>query len=248
MQVTKFSFVKQWNLVLCIFCVFTVLAAQEVVTRTVNKDGSIQQYQFLYFETGTASWYGAEFHGRKTANGELFDKNSFTAAHKTLPFGTIVLVRNLANDREVIVRINDRGPFVKGRIIDLSEAGARELGMLGTGTAQVVLYIMQPMPSTTLNQVDTGGKTAKTQNETLTAQALQLYKVQIGSFSQEANARAFLNTLLQAGLKPVIEVVLVNGKTYYRVTVTVTESDLALTLRKLADLGVSNPLVTTSTQ
>jgi len=72
--------------------------------------------------------------------------------------------------------------------------------------------------------------------------------VQIGSFSQEANARAFLNTLLQAGLKPVIEVVLVNGKTYYRVTVTVTESDLALTLRKLADLGVSNPLVTTSTQ
>ncbi len=248
MQVTKSYFLKQCGLILCGLCVLTVLTAQELITRSVNKNGAIQQYQFSYFETGTASWYGAEFHGRKTANGELFDKNSLTAAHKTLPFNTLVLVRNLANGREVLVRINDRGPFAKGRIIDLSEAGARELGMLGTGTAQVVLYIMQPMSAGTLIQGDSGNKSSGAQNGTLAAQALQRYKIQAGSFSKETYARTFLNTLMQAGLKPVIESALVNGKIYYRVIVTVTESELAPTLKKLAELGVNNPLVTKITQ
>jgi rare lipoprotein A len=88
-------------------------------------------------ETGLASWYGARHHGKRTASGELFDQKKFTAAHPTLPWGSIVKVTNLANGKSVEVRINDRGPFGKGRIIDLSRAAAKALGMVGRGVAQV---------------------------------------------------------------------------------------------------------------
>ncbi len=90
-----------------------------------------------YRAKGEASWYGPGFHGRKTANGEKFSQNALTAAHKTLPLGTTVKVTNLENDKSVVVRINDRGPFVKGRIIDLSKGAAKEIGLIGTGTAHV---------------------------------------------------------------------------------------------------------------
>ncbi len=88
-------------------------------------------------ETGTASWYGRDFHGRKTSNGETYNMYALSAAHQILPFDTVVLVRNLQNGRQVKARINDRGPFVAGRIIDLSYAAAKELGMLESGTARV---------------------------------------------------------------------------------------------------------------
>ncbi len=88
-------------------------------------------------ERGVASWYGKKFHGRRTASGERYDMFRLTAAHRTLPFGARVRVVNLRNGRVVTVRINDRGPFVKGRIIDLSYAAARELGMVRSGLAQV---------------------------------------------------------------------------------------------------------------
>lgn len=94
------------------------------------------------FERGGASWYGIQFHQRKTANGERFDMTALTAAHKTLPFNTRVCVRSLVNGREVLVRINDRGPYASGRIIDLSRAAADALGMLGLGIKQVALSIM----------------------------------------------------------------------------------------------------------
>ena len=90
-----------------------------------------------FVQTGYASWYGWHFHGRKTASGERYNMFAYTAAHKTLPINTIVEVTNLKNGRHVVVRINDRGPFVKGRIIDLSYAAAKKLGMLKTGTAPV---------------------------------------------------------------------------------------------------------------
>lgn len=92
-------------------------------------------------ERGAASWYGLKFHGRRTASGERFDMNGFTAAHRTLPFGTLVRVRSLVNGREVEVRINDRGPHVAGRIIDLSRAAAEALGMLGLGMKPVTLSV-----------------------------------------------------------------------------------------------------------
>jgi rare lipoprotein A len=90
-------------------------------------------------DRGMASWYGEKFHGRRTASGEPFDMNALTAAHKTLPFGTQVRVRHARTGREVVVRINDRGPHVRGRIIDLSHAAAAAIGLVQTGVAPVVV-------------------------------------------------------------------------------------------------------------
>ncbi|MEM7703459.1 MAG: septal ring lytic transglycosylase RlpA family protein [Pseudomonadota bacterium] len=92
--------------------------------------------------TGVASYYGKRFHGRLTANGERFNMNAMTAAHKTLPFGTRVRVTNPSNGRSVTVRINDRGPFIRGRTIDLSRAAATKLGMISRGHARVKLDIV----------------------------------------------------------------------------------------------------------
>jgi rare lipoprotein A len=100
--------------------------------------GSLKRIQ-----EGMASFYGGDFHGRKTANGEIYDMYTMTAAHRALPFNTRVLVTNLDNGKEVEVRINDRGPFIKGRIIDLSYGAARKIGMVGPGTARVRLEVME---------------------------------------------------------------------------------------------------------
>ena len=94
-------------------------------------------------ERGGASWYGPGFHGKRTANGERYDMHALTAAHKTLPFGTMVRVKSLVNGREVMVRITDRGPFIHNRVIDLSRAAASELGMLSLGFKQVVLMVAE---------------------------------------------------------------------------------------------------------
>ena len=90
-----------------------------------------------YVQKGRASWYGKKFHGRKTSNGEIYDMYAMTAAHKTLPMNTWVRVENLENGRQTTLRINDRGPFVAGRIIDLSYTAAKRLGVVGPGTAHV---------------------------------------------------------------------------------------------------------------
>lgn len=90
-----------------------------------------------YDETGTASFYGSRHHGKRTASGEPFDQHGLTAAHRTLPFGTRVMVTNLKNDRSVVVRINDRGPHTRGRLIDVSRAAAQQLDMIRSGTARV---------------------------------------------------------------------------------------------------------------
>ena len=95
-------------------------------------------------ETGLASWYGAKHHGKRTASGEIFDQKKFTAAHRTLPWGSIVKVTNLDNGKSVKVRINDRGPFKKGRVIDLSRAAARALGMVESGVSPVQMELISP--------------------------------------------------------------------------------------------------------
>jgi rare lipoprotein A len=118
-----------------------------------------------YAESGTASWYGHPYHGRRAANGEIYDMEKLTAAHRTLPFETWVRVTNLKNDKAVEVRINDRGPFVGGRIIDLSHAAARAIDMIGPGTAPVRLEVISSPPG---------------------AQAA--YGVQVGSFRNRENA------------------------------------------------------------
>lgn len=121
---------------ICCALVLGVLASSCISSRRAEKGRK------GFEETGIASWYGPGFHGRTTANGESYDMEAMTAAHKRLPFGSIVEVKNRDNGRTTRVRINDRGPFVRGRIIDLSKAAAREIGMLGPGTARVRIRVV----------------------------------------------------------------------------------------------------------
>jgi rare lipoprotein A len=109
------------------------------------------------YQSGIASWYGRDFHGKRTANGEIYDMYKLTAAHRTLPFNTFVEVENLENNHKIVVRINDRGPFVKDRIIDLSLIAAQKIEMEDQGTARVALKIIKPaeqMPQ--LNRISHG--------------------------------------------------------------------------------------------
>jgi rare lipoprotein A len=128
---------------------------------------------------GTASWYGPKFHGRKTSNGETYDMHEMTAAHKTLPMNTILRVRHKRNGKIAIVRINDRGPFVGNRIIDLSNAAARKIDMVGTGTAPVELTVLgfEKDGSRTISDLATLKKGPD-------SKIVESYSVQIGSFSR----------------------------------------------------------------
>jgi rare lipoprotein A len=114
-------------------CILSACAvAMPAVTQAEPARPSVKRVQ-----KGVASWYGPGFHGRKTASGERFDTNALTAAHRTLPFGTKVRVENPRNGREIVVRINDRGPFAHGRVIDLSKASAQALGISGVGAVEI---------------------------------------------------------------------------------------------------------------
>jgi len=134
-----------------IFC-FGLLVCFGCARQEVRPPGSYKVYGQVYrplkrvpsgyVETGIASWYGPKFHAKKTASGEIYNMYAYTAAHRILPFQTRVLVTNLENGRQVTVRINDRGPFVKNRIIDLSYQAAKAIGMLGKGTARVRLEVL----------------------------------------------------------------------------------------------------------
>lgn len=128
-------------------------------------------YPVGYVERGMASWYGPGFHGNKTANGERYDMHQLTAAHRTLPLGSVAVVRSMSTGRQVTVRINDRGPFAKGRVLDLSLAGAKALGMVGNGTDQIELRV-----------VGFQGRTAD----------MGALRVQIGSFGERQNAMNLL--------------------------------------------------------
>jgi len=115
-------------------CIFVLLAVQAASAQPIPGTSGES-----FRQEGIASWYGTQFDGRPTASGEIFDSTQFTAAHPTLPFGTLLLVTNRNNNRQVSVRVNDRGPFVAGRIVDVSHAAAEYLGMVATGTAPVVI-------------------------------------------------------------------------------------------------------------
>jgi len=114
-------------------------AINEELTSTYNSEVNSQIELIEYTDMGkiVASWYGPRFHGRKTANGEIFDQEAFTAAHKKFRFGTILRLTNPNNEKSIIVRINDRGPYIKGRELDLSKAAALELGILERGVAKL---------------------------------------------------------------------------------------------------------------
>lgn len=121
-----------------IFFLISLLVTNAFLVHTLNGNDHGKPKNTYY---GIASWYGPGFHGRRTANGEVFNQNELTAAHKTLPFNTRVLVTNTKNNKSVIVRINDRGPFIGKRIIDLSEESAQRIGSITQGVALVKLEI-----------------------------------------------------------------------------------------------------------
>jgi len=128
------------QLVLLSFVAFGCASAPRFV---VSESAEAAVSSAAFIADGIASYYAEEFHGRKTSNGETYNMNDLTAAHPILPFGTIVKVTNKTTGRSVVVRINDRGPFLKDRIIDLSRAAAEKIGMIGPGTAEVHLEILE---------------------------------------------------------------------------------------------------------
>ncbi|HQU29606.1 MAG: septal ring lytic transglycosylase RlpA family protein [Nitrospira sp.] len=178
---------------------------------------------------GMASWYGPSFHGKPSASGEPYDMWAMTAAHRTLPFGTIVQVKSVETGKSVRVRINDRGPFIRGRIIDLSYAAARELAMIGKGTEEVVLnivsaqegQIIQNKPSSHRFWVQAGSFQTLTEAvsfqeqlrphfshlrlQTVHLPSGEWHRVQIGAFSSAKHAqRAASNLEKQFDVEPLL--------------------------------------------
>ena len=159
----------------------------------------------IYQEQGIASWYGYPFHGRRASNGEIFDMNQPVAAHRTLPFGSMVRVTNLNNGLSTDVRVIDRGPFVGNRVIDLSFAAATAIKMIGPGTAQVRLDLLSsPAP------------------------VVGYFAVQVGSFQQKENAESVRSQFV-ARYPVAVQLVETSGGRYYRVRIGLerTQADAA---------------------
>ena len=171
-------------------------------------------------ERGMASWYGPGFNGHRTANGERYNMRGMTAAHQTLPFGSLVEVRNLENGHAVVVRINDRGPFARGRVIDLSYAAAREVGVFGPGTAEVELRVLgaDPAAQTTRFTVQVGAFADPDLALILHRNLKRMYpeafihsdgiwnRVQSGLFDDRDNAESLRRELAAMGMNAVVVV------------------------------------------
>jgi rare lipoprotein A len=164
-------------------------------------------------EVGLASWYGRDFHGRRTASGEIYDMYQITAAHKTLPLGTLVEVSHLETGRSIQVRVNDRGPFIAGRVIDLSYGAARLLGMVGQGVAPVRVRPLSMAARVNAAPPAPGppgpGPPA--------AGSAGTFTMQLGSFTSRANATAFAGTLQQRFNGVHLVPARIDGETVYRV-------------------------------
>ena len=164
-----------------------------------------------FVEEGIASWYGKDFHGRKTSNGEIYDMHGLTAAHKTLPMNVYLKVTNLDNGRTAVVRVNDRGPFVKSRIIDLSYAAASQLGVVGPGTA--------PVRVEALGYREGGGNDVEPHYRQPVSYDAGSFMVQVGAFTIRENAYRLADKLRgQYGQAAVAEG-WVDGQKFYRVRV-----------------------------
>lgn len=192
-----------------------------------------------YKETGIASWYGEPFHGRKTSNGETYNMYDWTAAHKTLPMNTYLLVENLDTKRKTTVRVNDRGPFVKGRIIDLSYNVARKLGMIKKGTARIRI--------TALGEAVTIKAGSKTTTRFLPHQDFRKgeFFVQIGSFTNKANADRLKERMIKWDKKAVTRRYDRGDKVFFRVQVRAGSSldSAQRTERVLAEAGFPGAFV-----
>lgn len=192
-----------------------------------------------FVERGVASWYGEKFHGRRTSSGETYDMYAMTAAHKSLPLPTYVRVTNLKNNRTAIVRVNDRGPFHQGRVIDLSYAAAAKLQMLGAGTALVEVRAInpsEPLATASPTQVSTS---------TGSGESPRLY-LQVGAFSVRTNAVNLKRRVATAtGHTVRLNKIIKNGGPIYQVQLGplagVSQADRLVGV--LADVNVHDPLI-----
>jgi rare lipoprotein A len=191
-----------------------------------------------YIKKGVASWYGPGFHGKKTANGEIFDMYEMTAAHKTLPIPSYAQVTNLENNKTIVVRINDRGPFVGNRLMDLSYAAAKKLGIQSEGTGQVKVEAISPMQA--LPQIQ---KTAESQNK-------KVY-FQVGSFGSEKKALRLQDKIAANNLPgSTIRASKHRKNTMYKVQmgpIKSTQSAQMLSYQ-LAKIGIKDPQIVTATR
>lgn len=201
-----------------------------------------------YQERGVASWYGKKFHGNLTSNREVYDMYEMTAAHKTLPLPTYVQVRNLRNDKTIIVRVNDRGPFVHNRIIDLSYAAAIKLDMIADGTSLVevtAINLDEPSGDRPVRQATPPASQEAAGSGPAHPHAIF---VQVGAFGERANAERRLRTLAQAGVdNGFIHEEAVSGRTLYRVRIgpvaDVVQYDVLV--EELANIGITDPYLIT---
>ena len=200
----------------------------------INGQWYYPEVNYEYDEIGLASWYGPNFHGKKTANGEIFDQNKISAAHKTLPMPSIVKVTNLKNNKELVIRINDRGPFVRGRIIDLSKKAAEVLDIIRTGTAKVRVKILESESRKVAQinskfEINKGVNSAKTEkivkksleyDELKQPQKIITNKnliIQVAAFSNEKNANQLVNKLSE--FSAFIKQEFVKNSFFYRVRI-----------------------------
>lgn len=217
---------------------------------------------YHYSEVGVASWYGRDFHAKTTANGEVYDMNSLTAAHRTLPLPSIVKVTNLENGRSLVLRVNDRGPYAKSRIIDVSKRASQLLGFHTQGTTKVRVEVMEK-ESKALKAALLGDKyqgeiyeaqqtpLAASEPEPTTTLSGQSYPkgsyfVQAGSFSQHSGAQEMVERL---GMNDNTNIYYVNidGRNYYRVRVGpfASEKEALATLAKVQYRGIAEAKVVT---
>lgn len=212
----------------------------------------------VYKENAVVSYYAGDFHGKKTSNGEYFNMNDLTCASKSLPFNTILKVTNLSNGKSVQVRVNDRGPFVPGRELDLSKAAAIKLDMIKSGTAHVKIEIVKRGPNTKASQ-QTAAKAQKMmqqrypssyKNTNNTNKAVPVVKtrpagtywdIQLGSFSTKENANKLAQKLLKSGYE---EVVFQKKDGIYRVVIrAVPVANLSTMENKLQNDGYTDYVI-----
>jgi len=180
-----------------------------------------------FVETGIASYYGEKFHGRRTSNQEVYDMYAFTAAHKSLPLPSFARVTNLDNGRSVVVRVNDRGPFHAGRVIDLSYAAAVKIGIHESGLGRVEVRALTPQDAPSAPPVSGPDQ-----------------YLQVGAFSVHANAEQALARLHAAGVESaVLSDGVSNGRRIWRLRVPVDARDVAALTRRISRLGLGIPLL-----
>lgn len=209
----------------------------------------------LYKNNVTASYYAEAFHGKKTSNGEIFNMYELTCAHKELPFNTILKVTNLRNGKSVNVRVNDRGPFVVGREIDLSKAAAVKLNMIGSGTTKVKLEIVKMGPKTKAS-VQTAQKakqmmtqiekrsTKKTKPTNVKRPSGTNWDIQLGAFKSRENANKKAQALIKAGFSNVVFQTSNNTKLIKVVIKNIDASDLYKIESKLIKAGFDEYTIT----